>query len=384
LKKLRKTFLLLAGLGAFCVAHADPLRPAIAKPLQAAEKDIAAKQFTAALKQLAKAQAVPGQTSAETLTIAQVHAAIDAGRQDYAAAAADDAALIATGALPPDQVTLLAQGEASSDYQAGNYTGTIATVKAYLPGDPRFTALLLQSYLKLGQCGALGDAVDKMAKPPESDLQMVAYCDANSNNTAGYTKAMTLLVADYPSPTYWSQLLGVEQANPDFANALALDFFRLKLAAGATATEPEYMDMTQAALQDGLANEAAKIMDQGYKSGVLGSGPDADRQARLKALVAKRQAAGDAPQLAVAQAAKDEATVFDIGFNQVDGGDAAGLGMMADAIRSGLLAQPGPAELELGIAYREASQAANAKAMFNAVQGGGGPAELAGLWLDLK
>jgi len=45
---------------------------------------------------------------------------------------------------------------------------------------------------------------------------------------------------------------------------------------------------------------------------------------------------------------------------------------------------PGPAELELGIAYREAGQAANAKAMFHAVQGGGGPVELAGLWLDLK
>ena len=57
---------------------------------------------------------------------------------------------------------------------------------------------------------------------------------------------------------------------------------------------------------------------------------------------------------------------------------------MGAAIRSGKLTQPGQAEMELGEAYREAGQAANAKAMWNAVQGGGGPAELAKLWLALK
>jgi hypothetical protein len=369
-------------------AQAVTLRPAIAKPLQAAERDLASRDFAAALKKVAQAAAVPDQTGAETLTIDQVRAAVDASRQDYPAAAADYAALIATGALPAAQVHVMAQAEASSDYQAGNYPGTIATVKAYLAGDPQFTALLLQSYLKLGQCGALAEAVGRIAAPPpETDLQMVAYCDAASKDDAGYLQAMTALVADYPSPAYWSQVLGLEAANPAFSNQLALDFFRLKLAAGVAASAPEFMDMTQAALQAELPNEAASIIDEGYADGVLGRGTDADRQARLKALVAQRQAAANASpaqQAQAAAAAKDEATLFDIGFNEVDGGNAAGLGLMADAIRSGGLPAPGPAELELGIAYREAGQTASARAMWRAVQGGGAPVELAGLWLDLR
>jgi hypothetical protein len=57
---------------------------------------------------------------------------------------------------------------------------------------------------------------------------------------------------------------------------------------------------------------------------------------------------------------------------------------MADAIRSGKLSKPGQAELELGIAYREAGQEPNAKAMWNGVQGGDGAADLAKLWLLVR
>jgi hypothetical protein len=384
-RRAAKKLLLLAGIGAcfapIQAADADALRPAIATPLAAAERDLAAHDFTAALHQLARAAAVPGKSAYETLTIGQVRAAIDAARQDFPAAAADDTALINSGQLPPAQLTLLAEAIASYDYQDANYAGTIATVKADLPGDPRFTTLLLQSYLKLGQCDALADAVSRLGTPPpENDLQMVAYCDATANNTAGYTQAMTQLVADYPSPQYWSRLLGMAQANPAFTDALALDFFRLKLAAGVAAAEPEYMDMAQAALQDGLPNEAAKILRQGDAAGVLGSGPDAARQTRLQALAAQRQAAANA---AAAAPGQDQPTLFDVGFNEVDGGNPAGLTLMANAIRSGQLVQPAQAELELGIAYAEAGQTANAHAMFKAVQGGNAK-QLAMLWTYLK
>jgi hypothetical protein len=219
--------------------------------------------------------------------------------------------------------------------------------------------------------------VTRQARPTEANLQMAAYCDATTKNDAAYEMMIEKLVKYYPSPAYWTQLLGLAQSNPAFSDQLALDFFRLKLAAGVAATEPEYMDMAQTALQGGLPNEAAKIMAQGFATGVLGSGPDATRQAKLKALVQQRQTAA-------AAAADDAASKFLAGFNQVDGGNAAGLGPMADAIRSGQLAQPGQAELELGIAYDEAGQKANAKAMFAAVQGGDGAADLAKLWSDLK
>jgi hypothetical protein len=365
-------------------AHADGLRPNIATPLRAAERDLSAHQFGAALKAVAKAQTVPDQSAFETLTIDRVRAAIDASRQDYAAASSDYAAIIATGSLAPADLHIMAEAEASSDYQAGNYASAINTIKAYLPGDPQFQTLLLQSYLKTGACGELTKAAAKLAPPPpETDLQMVAYCDATAKNTVAYGGAMTMLVEYYPNPSYWSDLLGVMQANPEFSDQLALDFFRLKLATGVAVTAPEYMDMAQAALQAGLTNEAAKIIDQGFSSGILGTGAEAARETRLKALVVTRQEAASASmaiQSNTAAAAGDEASLFTIGFNQVDAGNPAGLGLMAAAIRSGKLLRPGPAELEIGIAYREAGQEPNAKAMWRGVQGGDGAADLAKLW----
>lgn len=363
------------------------MRPAIAKPLQAAEHDISSRQFAAALKEVSKAEAVPGKTSDETLTIEQVRAAIDSAAKNYAAAAADYGRIIAGGNLPADQLKQMAEAQASFSYQAGDYAGTIAVIKTHLANDPQFTQLLLQSYLKTNNCDALSDAVGKMAKPPEADIQMVAFCDNESKNSAGYAHAIAMLVENYPSPAYWTQLIGLEESQSEFSDRLALDLFRLKVAAGVAASETDYMDMTQSALQMGLTNEANAIITKGFASGILGSGPDAERQGRLKALVDKRQAAataGMAQQIAQATAQADQSTLFSIGFNQVDGGDAAGLTLMGAAIRSGKLTQPGQAEMELGEAYREAGQAANAKAMWNAVQGGGGPAELAKLWLALK
>jgi hypothetical protein len=369
-------------------AHADGLRPAIAKPLQLAEHDIAIKNYAAAQKQLAKADAVPGKTAGENLAIAQVHAAIDAAQQNYPAASADYAALIATGQLPAAQVTLMAQAEASMDYQAGNYAGTIATVKKYLPHDARFTPLLLQSYLKTNDCPSLQAAVQSLPKPPpETDLQMVAYCDATTKDQSGYQAAIARLVADYPTPAYWTELLGMEQANPDFSNNLALDFFRLKLATGVPAAAADYVNMTEAALESGLPNEAAIIINHGFSAGILGAGADADRQARLKTLVAKRLAAAQntaAQQLQTATAAQDQPTLFTIGLNDADAGNPAGIPLMVAAIRSGKLTQPGQAELELGLAYHELNQQPNAKAMWAAVQGGGAPVELAKLWLDVR
>ncbi len=360
-------------------ALADGLRASVATPLQAAERDLSKGDYALALKKVAQAEAVPGKSADEILTIDQVRAAIDASAKNYGAAAADYAAIIATGGLSPAQLHTMAEAEASSDYQAGDYAGAIRTIKTYLPGDAQFTPILLQAYLKTSDCAALEGAVYKFAKPAEADLQMVAYCDATAKDSAGYQRAIAALVQNDPSPAYWTQLLAIEQANPAFSDRLALDFFRLKLAAGVAATEPEYMDMTQAALQAGLPNEAGKIIDAGYATGVLGSGADADRQARLKALVAKRQQA--APQATQTQ---DQPTLFQIGFNDVDAGNPAGLTLMANAIRSGKLTQPSQAELELGIAYHEAGQHTNAKTMWNEVQNNNGTTELAKMWGWLK
>jgi hypothetical protein len=364
-------------------AYADTLRPQVGKPLLAAEKALNAHAYDKATSELDRAAAVPDKTPDEILDIDKMRAAIDASRGDYAASAKDYAALIATGQLSGAEVTTMAGGEASADYQIGDYAATAATIKHYLPNDAQFHPLLLQSYLKLNDCAALDAAVlpAHMAHTPsQPELQMVAYCYATAKNIPAYTGAMIALVKYDPSPDNWKNLLAVMASNPAFADELSLDFLRLKLAVGAPLSEPDLMNETEDALQIGLPNAAATFFAAGYKAGVLGTGPDADRQTRLDALIKERQAAATPAAAQQDLATKDYGSVFAAGFNEVDGGNADGLSLMTQAIQSGQLTHVPQAELEMGIAYHEAGQQPNALATWKSIPATDPSGQLAQLW----
>jgi len=376
------------------MAVAETMRPEVGKPLQAAEQDIAAHRFSAALAEVNRAADVPGLTDEESTTIKEVRAEIDAKSGNNAAAAADYAALAAAGGPQSGQ---MAAAAATFYYQAGDYAKTIQFIKTYLPNDPQFHALLLQSYYQTGDCAALSGALApelKAAKrtghpPAEQTLNMAAYCYNAHKDAAGYLDIMTDLVTYYPSPSYWAEVLGSLQANPVFQDRLSLDFFRLQLATGAPVTADAYMEQTQVALQLGLNAEAGKIIGQGFASGALGTTGDVERQKRLKALVVTRTAAATpSVQAAAAQTAiqtKDFQTLFNIGLNDADAGDGAtGIPLMEQAIRSGGITQIDQAELEMGIAYKESGQTQKALAMWGAVGGGDGAEQLAKLWPDVK
>ncbi|MDE8346199.1 MAG: hypothetical protein POH28_08530, partial [Acidocella sp.] len=146
--------------GAMGAARGETMSPAVGKPLLAAEHMLAAHKYTAALADVAQADAAPGKTPAESLAIDQLRASIDAARGDHAAAAVDYAALVNSGLLSGAQVQQMAEAEASTQYQAGNYAGAIATIKTHLADDARFHPVLLQSYYQMGNCTALEGAMN--------------------------------------------------------------------------------------------------------------------------------------------------------------------------------------------------------------------------------
>ncbi|CAG4913034.1 unnamed protein product [Acidocella sp. C78] len=384
MKALRRTLALGIAMLMAAPAYAA-LRPQIAIPLRAAEQALSAHRYAAALGDVAKAEAVSGKTAEESFTILQIRAAIDAARGDHAAAAADYAGLLASGQLSGPRLTVVAEAEASSYYAAGDYAHAAGVIKTHLSRDPRYHQLLLQSYFKLNECAPLSQAVGPHGSL--TDLQMVAYCYATTRDNDGYVRALSLMVQAYPTQANWTQLLGVLRTRPVYADRLALDFFRLQQAAGVPATEPAYMLATQEALQAGLNNEALAIITHGFASGVMGAGADLDRQKRLMALVKKRvadQGAGQAAAVAQARKSHDEQALFYIGWNSVEGGDKAGLRLMAEAIRSGRLSQPAQAELEMGIAFKEAGEPAKAQAMWRAIDSHDDAGTLAKLWLDVQ
>jgi hypothetical protein len=138
-------------------------------------------------------------------------------------------------------------------------------------------------------------------------------------------------------------------------------------------------------LQAKAPAEALKVIDKGYKSGVLGVGAEAARHQRLKDL-AEKTLADTNKTLAVDEAAlvkaKDNDGLLAMGYGLVQAGQAdKGLTMMQAAIKAGGLRNPEDAKLRLGEAYAAAGKKQQAISTLKTVGGSDGTAELARYWI---
>jgi hypothetical protein len=147
----------------------------------------------------------------------------------------------------------------------------------------------------------------------------------------------------------------------------------------------DYMEMTQLALQAGHSGEAKKVIDQGFSTGALGTGPEAERQKRLRDLAAKT-AADDQANLskaeAEASASKEGTGLVNVGWEYVTRGKAdKGLPLMEQGVHKGGLKHPEDEKLHLGIAYLMAGNKAKGTQVLRTVQGNDGSADVARLWV---
>ncbi len=134
-----------------------------------------------------------------------------------------------------------------------------------------------------------------------------------------------------------------------------------------------------------LPAEAKRISDEGFASGALGSGADAEAQKKLRDAAAK-QVIDDQKQLPqsakAATAASGGVALVNVGFAYVSAGQFdTGIPMMEQGIARGGLPRPDEARLHLGIAYLSAGRKADAVRVFRDVGGTDGTADLARLWL---
>ena len=148
--------------------------------------------------------------------------------------------------------------------------------------------------------------------------------------------------------------------------------------------------MAQLALQAGVPAEALRIVERGYASGALGTGPEAERHQRLRALALKQDAestASIAARAADAAAAKDGNALVQAGTVYVSMGEIdKGIALIEQGIAKGGLKRPDDARLRLGMAQQQSAQAkakARAAATLRSVQGSDGSADIARLWLLL-
>ena len=372
-------------------AHAaEAVRAEIGKPLQAAQALMKQGKHKDALAKLREADKVANKTANESFLIERVRASAASSAGDYDTAAKAFEALIASGKLSAGERTQFSEGLIGIYMRAGDLNKANEAIQRQLKDrdDPKLRAYLLQNYYKQGNIAALETelrAAEKAGRMNEDMLGMLANIQLKKNDKVGYVNTIEKLAANYPKAQYWNDLLNRVQGKPGFSSRLSVDVYRLKLANNLMKKPSEFMEMAQLVLQAKAPAEALKVIDKGYKSGALGTGPDAERHKRLKDLAEKTLAEQNKSIAALEAeytAAKDNDSLVGLGYSLVQSGQAdKGLKMMEAAIKAGNLRRPDEAKLHLGEAYAVAGKKQQAISTLRTVGGKEGTADLARYWI---
>lgn len=369
-------------------AAAEPVRPEVGRPLQAAQEALKARRYKDALARIHEADAVSNKTANETYLIERMRAAAAQGAGDTGTAIKAYEAIIASGKAPAAEQVKMVQAVAVAYYQAKDYASAAKWTNRYFKeggNDPQMRTILAQAQYLNGDCKSIAGMTDGNGTPSEALLQMLASCYAKQKDNNGYAAALEKLVLYYPKKEYWTDVINRVQRKSAFSDRLSLDVYRLKMATGNMVTESDYMEATQLALQEGYTGEGRKIIDQGFERKVLGAGKEADRQKRLRDLAMSRDTEARKTieqRLAEAEADKDGTGLVNIGYEYVtSGAPAKGLPLMEKGIAKGNLKRPEDAKLHLGVAYALAGQKNKAIQTLKTVKGTDGTADLARLWV---
>jgi hypothetical protein len=392
----RSTFFAAALLALAATSHAqEALRPEVGKPLQAAQTLLKAQKYKEALAKVKEAEAVANKTPNENVTIERMRlsAALGAGDNDTAARSFEQ--LVNAGKIPAAEQLKIEESLAGGYWRGKDMAKATQWAQRYIKEggtSPSMRQLVLQAQYEAGDFASVAKALqaeigadEKAGRVPAEDrLQLLAYAQQKLNDDAAYAATLEKLVQYHPKKSYWSDLIGRVQRKPGFSDRYALDIYRLRLATGNLTDAGDYMEMAQLAAQAGVSGEAKKIVEQGYASGALGKGAEADRQKRLKDLVDKKvteDAQALADNLSEAQAQRSGDGLVNVGSRYLANGQTdKGLALIEQGIAKGQLKRPEEAQLRLGLAQLKAGQKQKALKTLRGVKGGDGAADIAHLW----
>ncbi len=388
----------LLGISSVAVA-AETVRPEIGTPLQAAQNLMKANKHKEALAKLKDLDNVGGKTPHEVYLIESTRAAAAVSAHDNDTAAKSFEALIASGKLPAGQSGKYLEGLVSIYMGNKDYPKAINAIQRSLKekDDPKMRAYLIQTYYAMGNYAQATKDLQAELKndekagrtPSEDQLSLLSNLQQRSGDKGGYVNTIEKLAAYYPKKRYWEDLMNRVSGKPGFSERLAVDVYRLKLVNGLLTKPSDYLEMGQLVIQAGAPAEAIKVIDKGYKAGLLGTGSDAPRHQRLKDMADKTLA--DATKNAAATEAsmtkeKDFDGLANLGYSLAVSGQAdKGIAMMESAIKDagkvGGLKREHTAKLHLGLAYLAAGKKAQALSTLKSVGGTEGTAELARYWI---
>jgi hypothetical protein len=369
------------------------VRAEVGKPLQQASQLLKAGKAKEALAKTQEADRAAGKTASEQLLIDRMKAAAAQRAGDLRMAT--DALESLYGRVPAGEKGDIAEQLAATYAQARN-NGKAGEwlAKAQAAGRNTPTMKQLQSYLQSAsgdynaiakEAGAAVAAAEQAGRrPDEGDLLRLADAQQRLGATSSYVVTLEKLLFSYPKKDYWTAYLGRLPRKAGFADRYLVDVLRLRLASGVLTDTNDYMELAQLALQAGLPAEGMRVIEQGFKSGALGTGAEASRHQRLKALAEKQLAtakSGMADQTAQAQSEKSGDFALKVGYAMVSLGDGKdGLALMQQGLAKGGLKNPDEGSLRMGMALLQLGQREQAFKVLRGVKGKDGSAEIARLW----
>jgi hypothetical protein len=332
----------------------------------------------------------------ERFVVEEMRGSVAQASGDSATAAHVFSDLLASGKVSAAEQSRLYQAEIGIAFEQKNFPAAIGWLQKYFKaggGSPEMRTAYISAYYqnkdyanaaKLQQ-QQIAAAVKAGQRPTENQLQLLASCEEQLHDTAGFENSMVQLVTYYPKPDYWANLLHNVQVTPGFTDRLQLDVDRVKFALGTITTPEDYLEMVLLAEQVPLPGEAKAVVDQAYAKGVFGTGPGAPRQQRLRDLVTKKYAE-ELPQLpkreAEANSDHDGNALELIGEEYVSYGQFdKGISLIEAGQAKGELRHPEETKLHLALAYLKAGKKPLAIKTFKTVGGHDGTSGLARLWL---
>jgi tetratricopeptide (TPR) repeat protein len=279
-------------------------------------------------------------------------------------------------------------------YQVKNYDKAVEWGQKGLEKEPNDTTLFQivsqGLYLKEDYPGTVKFVDGYVAKqessgqaPNEQALLLLRSACVKADDNACTTKATERLVANFPKPEYWQQILDTLLRSKQTDTTL-FNVYRLASSVGTMTKADDYFEFAELALRAGSPGEAQSALAEGKAKGVF---TDAKSQDRLKTLSANVDQQSKADQAGLDKAAKDAETsktgqkdvglaIAYFGYKQYD--------KAVDSFKKGL-AKPGvmnvpEANLLLGISALRAGKKDEAQAAFKNVKGDAALERLATLW----
>ncbi len=380
------------------VSAQTPIRPEVAKSLQAAQDALKAGQLESALALSQQTLAMPGITVIEKPLIQRTLAvaAIQAKNFPLAVSTLENLIQEMPASTPAAQKQPLIESLLNASQQAQDFPKLVDWARIYLKlegSNPSVRPVLIQTLSVLKRHDEVVQEMkekmrlDEVAKEktPESELRMLAVSQRQLKDDTGYNSTLKRLLQNYPSKAYWAEMIPRVARQVNFNARFDLDLYRLLEQTGNMEDAYEYVDMANLAIKAGLPAEASRVLEQAYATGLMGKGSDAANHQKLRQQIQLRLTEDEKAMPALEKSARDAnalASLADVYAAQQKWDQSQAF--YSKALAMGGLRREAETRLHAGIALFKLGQKAEANTMWDSIQGDATAIELAQLWKALS